>query len=108
MNFEELYTILTQFECMINSRPLSHVYTEENCGPITPSHLLLGRNLQGYLFSTTTGGENIELNVMKCKKRYNHSLKLINDLGKRFKREYLCELREQQMYNYRRYSDAEN
>ena len=92
---------------MLNSRPLSYVYTEENCEPITPSHLLLGRNLQGHWFSTTTGEENIELNVMKCKKRYNHLLKLINDLWKRFNKEYLCELRKQQMYNYRSYSDAE-
>ena len=44
---------------------------------------------------------------MKCRKRYNHLVKLINDLWKRFNREYLCELREQQMYNYRRYSAAE-
>ena len=51
LNFEELYAILTQAECMLNSKPL--VYTEENCEPITPSHLLLGRNLQGHLFSTT-------------------------------------------------------
>ena len=107
LNFEELYTILTQVECMLNSRPLSFVYTEENCEPITPSHLLLEQNLQGHWFSTTTGDENIELNVMKCKKLYNHLLKLINHLWKRFKREYLSELQEQQMHNYRRYSDAE-
>ena len=44
---------------------------------------------------------------MKCKKRYNHLLKLIHDLQKRFKKEYLCELREQQLYNYRGYCDDE-
>ena len=92
---------------MLNSRRLLYVYTEENCEPITPSHLLLGRNLQGHWFCTMTANENIELNAMKCKKRYNHLLKLINDLWKRFKREYLSELREQRMYNYRRYSDVE-
>ena len=43
---------------------------------------------------------------MKCKKCYNHLLKLINDLWKRFKREYLSEIREHQMYNYRRDSDT--
>ena len=51
---------------MLNSRPLSYVYTAENCKPITPSHLLLGQNLQGHLFTTTTGNEKVELNVMKC------------------------------------------
>ena len=42
LNFDELYAILTQVECMLNSRPLSCAYTEENCESITPSHLLLG------------------------------------------------------------------
>ena len=92
---------------MLNSRPLSYVYTEENCEPKAPSHLLLGRDFQGHWFSTTTGDENIELSVMKCKKCYNHLLKLISDLRKRLKREYLGNLRQQQMYNYRRYSDVE-
>ena len=32
-----------------------------------------------------TGAENIELNVTKCKTRYNHLLKLVKDLWKRFK-----------------------
>ena len=91
---------------MLISRPVSYVCTVKNCEPMTPSHLLLGRNLQGHWFSTTIGDENIELSVMKCKKRYSHLPKLISDFWKRFKREYLCELREQQMYNYRRYSDA--
>ena len=83
LDFEELYTILTHIESMLNSRPISYVYADENCEPITPSHLLLGRNLQGHLLcNTTTGDGNIELNVMKCKKRYNHLPKLINDLWK--------------------------
>ena len=84
LNFEELYTILTQVECMLNSRPLSCVYTEENCEPVIPSLLLLGRNLQRHWFNTTSD-ENIKLNVMKCKKCNNQVLKLINDLWKRFK-----------------------
>ena len=79
LNFEELYTILTQVECMLNSRPLSCVYTEENCEPVIPSLLLLGRNLQRHWFNTTSD-ENIKLNVMKCKKCNNQVLKLINDL----------------------------
>ena len=77
-------TILTQVECMLNSRPLSCVYTEENCEPVIPSLLLLGRNLQGHWFNTTSD-ENIKLNVMKCKKCNNQVLKLINDLWKWFK-----------------------
>ena len=60
LNFEELLTILTQIECVLNSRPLSYVYTEKNCESITPSHLLLEQNLQGHWFGTTTGDGNID------------------------------------------------
>ena len=77
---------------MLNSRPLSYVYTEENCEPITPSNLLLGRDFQGHWFSTAIGDENIELSVMKCRKCYNHLLKLINDLRN--------ELRENMFVNF--------
>ena len=33
------------------------------------------RNLLGNLFSIMTGDENIDLNVIKCKKHYTHFLK---------------------------------
>ena len=107
LKFEELYTILTQVECVMNSRPISYIYAEENNKPITPSHLLLGRSLQGNLFQDVTLDKNIMLNVEQCHKRYTHLQKVINDYWKRFTSEYLSELREQQMHNYKKYSDAE-
>ena len=42
---------------MLNSRLLSYIYTIEYCEPIAQTHLLLVRNLQGHLFSTTTSDE---------------------------------------------------
>ena len=47
-------------EFTLNSRPLSYVYTEENCKPTTKSQLLLEQNLQVYLFSSRKDDENIE------------------------------------------------
>ena len=41
LSYEELLTVLTESECAINSRPLTHMTSDEFDGdPLTPSHLL--------------------------------------------------------------------
>ena len=47
LNVDELHTILVEIEGVINARPLTYVY-DDNEGvsyPLTPSHLVNGRNL---------------------------------------------------------------
>ena len=47
LNYNELHTILVEIEGVINARPLTYVY-DDNEGvsyPLTPSHLVNGRNL---------------------------------------------------------------
>ena len=46
LNYEELYTILTEVEMTINSRPLTYIYESDSFETITPSHLVIGRRLQ--------------------------------------------------------------
>ena len=47
LSYEELLTVLTENECTINSRPLTHMMSDEFDGvPLTPSHLLHGRRIQ--------------------------------------------------------------
>ena len=45
LTFEELTTVLTQVEAVINSRPLLPLETlpEEGVQPLTPSHFLMGK-----------------------------------------------------------------
>lgn len=44
--FEELSTILTEIEAVINSRPLTYVATDsDEPEPLTPAHFLVGRRL---------------------------------------------------------------
>ena len=47
LRYEELLTIQTESECTINSRPLTHMTSDESDGvPLTPSHLLHGRRIK--------------------------------------------------------------
>jgi hypothetical protein len=45
VTYEELLTILTEIECVLNPRPLTYVSTEDLEEPLTPSHLLCGRQI---------------------------------------------------------------
>lgn len=41
--FEEVYTLLTEIECVWNSRPLSPLSNDPNdLNPLTPNHFLMG------------------------------------------------------------------
>lgn len=44
LTYEELPTLLIQIEGVLNSRPLTYLY-EDNDEPLTPSHLVLGRRV---------------------------------------------------------------
>lgn len=45
LTFEELYTLLTQIESVLNSRPLSPLSSDPNdLHPLTPAHFLLGKS----------------------------------------------------------------
>ena len=45
VTYEELLTVLTEIECVLNSRPLTYVSTEDLEEPLTPSHLICGRRI---------------------------------------------------------------
>ena len=45
LTYEELLTVLTEVEGVLNSRPPTYIYPEVTENPLTPSHLVTGRRL---------------------------------------------------------------
>ena len=44
LSYEEMESAHKEIEAVINSRPLTYLYDNDVTGPLTPSHLLCGRN----------------------------------------------------------------
>ena len=43
LTHDELLTLVTEVEAVLNSRPLTYVSSEDTTEPLTPSHLLVDR-----------------------------------------------------------------
>ena len=93
LSFDELRTILVEIEGVVNSRPLTYVYDDEESlsYPLTPSDLIYGRRIT----STPNAAyyEVISTNQSLTKKSRHHR-HVIRQLTNQWRREYLIELRE--------------
>ena len=96
LTHDELLTVVTEVESIINSRPLSYLASGDLEEPLTPSHLLIGRrvlNLPDYLdHLCERGDEDFDVNSTKLIKRMKHLSNILNHFWKRWR--YLPELRE--------------
>ncbi|XP_065667794.1 uncharacterized protein LOC136088068 [Hydra vulgaris] len=72
LNYEKLLTLMQEIEAVINNRPLTFVYNETCVEALTPGHLVFGRKLN--LISVNSD--------------------ILEHFIKRWKSEYLTELRE--------------
>ena len=93
VSFEELLTLLTEIEAIMNSRPLTFVYDGVHEGDVlTPSLLLCGKTLTQLppLWEVRVDGKDPQ----SCNLRLKYLDKLKTHFWTRFTREYLCELSE--------------
>ena len=88
---DELYTILTEIECTLNSRPLTYQY---DIGEVlTPSHLILGQRLSPFSFKMLPNVDQLDTNV-QLSKRFLFLKKKLRHFWTRCEKEYLVNLQE--------------
>ena len=100
VSYDELNTILSEVECILNNRPLTYLYDELGGEVLTPSHFITGRRLT----MLSTGIEyrsqfDEEDNQSSLCKRFLHLTRLLNHFWSRWKKEYLLDLRESHRMN---------
>ena len=89
MNWSHFPLKLT--EAVLNSQPLTYINAENLNEPLTPSHLLVGFRI----LTTATpdlSDQNDKEDDLPCK--VIHLKKVFNNFWKRWRKEYLLELRE--------------
>lgn len=92
LNYEELQTVLAEIQCTLNNRPLTFMYEEPGGIPLTPNHLLYGRSLDREQ-KDTLNYDSVESEIPE---HSQHTPQILNHFWKRWKLEYLTELREHQ------------
>ncbi|XP_061724911.1 uncharacterized protein LOC133530870 [Cydia pomonella] len=86
LTFEELTTLFTQVEAILNSRPLTPLSSDpSDLSPLTPGHFLIGRPLASLPSPPT---QKMNLN------RYHHLEALRQHFWKRWTREFLSDLQQ--------------
>ena len=96
-NFDELHTAIVEVEAIINSRPLTVMSSDDTEEPLTPSHLMVGRrllSLPNNLDYSDPDDEDYEVTGDVLKKRAKHLDRTLNHFWRRWRKDYLVELRE--------------
>ena len=93
LTYEELLTVLTEVECILNSRPLTYLYPDDLEEPLTPPHLISGRRLLSLPDASRSGTDNSSAHETVTR-RARYLQKLMDHLWNRWRREYIPALRE--------------
>ena len=80
LTYEELLTVLTEVEGVLNSRPLTYIYPEVTEDPLTPSHLVFGRRLVSLPDKTELSDD--EESASKLQRRARYLSKLLEHFWK--------------------------
>ena len=70
LNYEELSTIITETEDIINTRPLTYLYDDDDITAITPSHLVIGQNLLENMKNSNI--DDFDMKKGECTRRYKY------------------------------------
>ena len=91
LSLDELTTLITEIDGVINSRPISYVSSDHTEEPLTPAHLLCGRRLLSLpdLICYTDEEEEYGVSREHVTRRLEHLNKFLSDFWNRWQSEYL-------------------
>ena len=93
LNFEELRTVLVEIEAVINARPNTYMYDDADlisCS-LTPSNLIYGRRVTP---TPNSSHHEIISTHQSLTRRARHHKNLLQQVTKRWRKEYLSSLHE--------------
>lgn len=95
LNFEEMCTLLTEAEAIINSRPLTYVHNDvDEPQPLTPAHFLVGQRLTCLPPKPFPADTNHPTaNKEEMTRRWRYRQRLMTNFWNRWRREYLLDLK---------------
>ena len=93
LSHEEQLTAIAEVESVLNSRPLTYVLSEDLEEPLTPSHVMHGRRIMS-LPHCLTDDVDEEVDSEAFNNRLKYLNRTLNSFWKRWRKEYLLELRE--------------
>nr|XP_022906734.1 uncharacterized protein LOC111418423 [Onthophagus taurus] len=92
LTFEEVYTLLTQIEAVLKSRPLSALSEDPNdLQPLTPAHFLCLEPVSSFVVDSNLTQESIS-----GMSRWKLIQRMMGDFWKRWQQEYLHALQQRQ------------
>ena len=99
---QELITILTEIENRVNNRPLTYISDDLDQEPLTPSHLLHGRRIEGFPcagLEEDPEDPDYEIDGNYLRRGYQRLSKVLREWEGYWERDYLSSLRERHYGN---------
>ena len=93
LTYEELLTIVTEIELVLNSRPLTYLHFDDAEEPLTPSHLVASRRLMT-LSEDCAIKEEKESDTELLTRRQRYLILLLSYFWNRWRNGYVLSLRE--------------
>ena len=93
LSYDELVTVVTEAEMILNCRPISYVSSEDLEEPLTPAHLVIGRRISALPVADAPVDDDFEISPNDLSRREKHLTMILDHFWKRWRAEYLLELR---------------
>lgn len=98
LTYEELFTVLCDCESVVNSRPLTYLSEDtDDLVPLTPAMFLLDN-------ANLSAVDVDEIEARHCRMRVKYRARVMEDLRRRFRREYLSQLIQKKESNKNAFS----